>query len=554
MKISSGCSMRYFVLLWLGLLCGMTSLNAGAQASSAASSVASSSEYSSASMDANESIDAGERSDRWDRHWDNRQWDRRWNHREHRRELVSIGHDSTLAAGERADTVVSIFGSSTSDGEVSDEVVSVLGNTRVTGSVGGDVVGVLGNVYVNGKVGRDVVVVAGNVELGPQAEVDGEVTAVAGKVTRDAAAVVRGGTKDLSLGVQVSFDWLRPWIDHCLRYARPLAIAPGLGWAWAIAMLSLLFYVLTAWLMPRAVDRCVTTLEAHPGRSVLAALLASLATPILFVLLVITVIGILAIPFAGIALLCVGFFGKLVMLAWLGRRIAPSFNSDSPAHAALNTLIGGILVTVLYCIPVLGFVAYKLLGFIGFGVVVYALLLNIKGKRPNASASTAQQPYEAQPQSFTTNDSGAAVDGSKDSGRAEDATQHSAMNASLPRATFMMRMGALLVDVILVAFVLNLIYDSHHILLLALAVYGALMWKFRGTTIGSILFNLRIVRLDGRELDWPTVVVRALSCFLSLIVAGLGFIWIAFDDDKQAWHDKIAGTVVVRAPKSVPLV
>jgi uncharacterized RDD family membrane protein YckC len=37
-------------------------------------------------------------------------------------------------------------------------------------------------------------------------------------------------------------------------------------------------------------------------------------------------------------------------------------------------------------------------------------------------------------------------------------------------------------------------------------------------------------------------------------VAGLGFFWIAFDHERQAWHDKIAGTVVVRVPKTVPLV
>jgi uncharacterized RDD family membrane protein YckC len=37
-------------------------------------------------------------------------------------------------------------------------------------------------------------------------------------------------------------------------------------------------------------------------------------------------------------------------------------------------------------------------------------------------------------------------------------------------------------------------------------------------------------------------------------VAGLGFFWIAIDDNSQAWHDKIAGTVVVRVPKGVPLV
>jgi uncharacterized RDD family membrane protein YckC len=39
-----------------------------------------------------------------------------------------------------------------------------------------------------------------------------------------------------------------------------------------------------------------------------------------------------------------------------------------------------------------------------------------------------------------------------------------------------------------------------------------------------------------------------------LAVIGLGFFWIAFDAGKQAWHDKIAGTVVVRVRKGVPLV
>jgi uncharacterized RDD family membrane protein YckC len=79
------------------------------------------------------------------------------------------------------------------------------------------------------------------------------------------------------------------------------------------------------------------------------------------------------------------------------------------------------------------------------------------------------------------------------------------------------------------------------------------MWKLRGSTVGGIIFDLRVVRLDGRIVDWETAIVRALACFLSLAVAGLGFIWIVFDRDNQAWHDKIAGTVVVRVPKGVPL-
>jgi len=42
---------------------------------------------------------------------------------------------------------------------------------------------------------------------------------------------------------------------------------------------------------------------------------------------------------------------------------------------------------------------------------------------------------------------------------------------------------------------------------------------------------------------------RYLAYFVSALVLGLGFIWIAFDTRKQGWHDKLAGTVVVRARK-----
>ena len=112
-------------------------------------------------------------------------------------------------------------------------------------------------------------------------------------------------------------------------------------------------------------------------------------------------------------------------------------------------------------------------------------------------------------------------------------------------------MGALLIDTILVGVLLSVLHE-HHLHLLVLAAYGAVMWKLRGSTIGGIVFDLRVVRLDGREVDWETAIVRALSCFLSLAVAGLGFIWIAFDDNNQAWHDKIAGTVVVRVAKGTP--
>ena len=106
---------------------------------------------------------------------------------------------------------------------------------------------------------------------------------------------------------------------------------------------------------------------------------------------------------------------------------------------------------------------------------------------------------------------------------------------------------------ILIGFALAVL-KSDGVFLLVLAIYGAVMWKLKGTTVGGVICHLKVVRVDSREVDWSTAAIRALGCFLSLALLGLGFIWIALDPNRQAWHDKIAGTVVVRVPQGVPLV
>ena len=125
--------------------------------------------------------------------------------------------------------------------------------------------------------------------------------------------------------------------------------------------------------------------------------------------------------------------------------------------------------------------------------------------------------------------------------------------ASLPRAGFWIRMAALLIDTVLLAIVLAIIDGTGPSILLVLAAYGAVMWKFKSTTIGGSILGLKVVRLDGRTIDWSTAIVRALGCFLSLVFGFLGFIWVVFDRQQQSWHDKIAGTTVVRVPKGVSL-
>ncbi len=523
----------------------------------------------------------------WDKDW-SRPFSRRHLRSDRRApsdDIVNFAHDSHLPAGSHADSVVSIFGSVSSEGDAGD-LVAILGNTTASGHVKDSAVAVMGNVQIDGPVDGDVVAVFGNVNLGPHARVGGDVTAVGGGVIRDPAATVGGGVQSVG-GFTSGFDHFRPWIDHCLFYGRPLALVPGIGWAWGLAFIFLALYVFLALLFRDAVTRCAVTVETQPGMTFVAALLSILVIPIAIVLLCITVIGIAAIPFVIFGAFCAGLFGKAVMLAWLGRRVVG--RSGQLGHPAIAVVVGGLIVLVLYLIPVLGFLVYKILGLFGFGAVIYTLILAGRERRaarpaatppgptsassvppagaaagptppPAAAAAASAAAATATAGADTVDATGAAAGGERPTAAAAPGVAPSphfidpALAATLPRAGFWIRMAALLLDLLLVGILMSMLHHSHDLELVVLAIYGALMWKLRGTTVGGLVFHLQVIRVDGRPIDWETAIVRALACFLSMAVAGLGFFWIAFDSGKQGWHDKIAGTAVVRVPRAMPLV
>ncbi len=85
-----------------------------------------------------------------------------------------------------------------------------------------------------------------------------------------------------------------------------------------------------------------------------------------------------------------------------------------------------------------------------------------------------------------------------------------------------------------------------------LAALLVLLWWFaRNATPGKLLVHAKIV--DARTGAPPSkrqLLVRYLGYYLSMLPFGLGFLWIAIDPRKQGWHDKLAGTVVVRPATS----
>jgi len=79
------------------------------------------------------------------------------------------------------------------------------------------------------------------------------------------------------------------------------------------------------------------------------------------------------------------------------------------------------------------------------------------------------------------------------------------------------------------------------------AVAVILFWKFRGATPGKMLISARIVDAQtGGAPSTGQLVGRYFAYIVSTLPLLLGFLWIAFDRRKQGFHDKLAGTLVVK--------
>ena len=128
-----------------------------------------------------------------------------------------------------------------------------------------------------------------------------------------------------------------------------------------------------------------------------------------------------------------------------------------------------------------------------------------------------------------------------------------------PRAGFWQRFGAYLVDVVLLIIVVmigvvigGLISDALGVVLYILGVIGSIAYFIyfeggpTGQTIGKKALGIRVYDLkQGGPIGHGRAALRYLGKIVSGMVLYLGYLWSIWDGEKQAWHDKFAGSVVV---------
>jgi uncharacterized RDD family membrane protein YckC len=131
---------------------------------------------------------------------------------------------------------------------------------------------------------------------------------------------------------------------------------------------------------------------------------------------------------------------------------------------------------------------------------------------------------------------------------------------AIVHAGFGVRTAASLIDTVLMLIItaplpllLYVVPDETAVLVLSTAVSALvviLFWRWKQGTPGKLMLRLRIVDAGtGGEPGLRQWCLRYLGYLLSTVPLLLGFFWAAWDPRRQGWHDKLAGTVVIRVPR-----
>jgi len=472
--------------------------------------------------------------------------------RRYGRPVLRVGQDYALRAGETVRGVAVVFGGARIEGRVDGDLVVIFGPVTLASTA-----------VVNGSF----VVVGGTATVQPGAMVRDEVTVVGTGIDLPEGFIFGG--EHVVIGTRALGAWMEsvvPWVTYGLLWGRP--VVASIGWVWSVLALFFAVYLLINLVAHEPVRATAAALSARPFGSFMTGLLVLLLTGPVCALLAVSIVGIAVIPFALAALVVAGIVGRVGVLRWIGNSVIAPDDPHNRLQGLRSFLIGFALVTITYMVPILGLMAWALFGVLGLGASVLAFMTAWRREHPKAEKPAPRvttppvAPFSAPPSSAPP--AAAPV--------AEPMPEPMAAStvgelAQFPRAAFLDRAAAFVIDVVLVVLIVRLLdgllmfRSNDDVMLPMLLAYFIGFWTWKGTTIGGIVVNLRVVKVNGGELSFLEGLVRGLTSILSFGALGIGVLWILRSDvlgtdgrpARQAWHDLAAGTYVVKVPKGYPL-
>lgn len=430
-------------------------------------------------------------------------------------------------------------------GETSGEIVIIDGELRVEGEVDGNIVAIASKAFIDGPVRGTVVVVPGPVTFGPNADISDE-TVVVGEFHRDAGAKFGRHFQAVPIPNLVPIvTGAKDFLFEGVIMMRPLP--PSVRWVWVLHGAMFLILVGMTLLFPRPVEVGAKAIAERPVVSIFSGFLTAILFVPVLILLVATVVGIIAVPFAIAGICIAALFGKASVLEFVGQQIGRNLRVQLFESPLIALLIGAVILALFYMVPVLGMLVWCVATLLGLGAIMVATASTLNSQ-PSEPTPTGVPP------AATALATGAIAGATVTEATPATMAVSTAAPVLLQRVGFWKRTFAAFLDWVLLGIPIILSnFAIPGIFPLIMIAYFVAMWTWKGTSVGKICLGLKIVRTDGTPIDFPVALVRSLAACFSFMVFLLGFFWAGWDKEKQSWHDKIAGTVVVQVPKGVSL-
>jgi RDD family len=432
-------------------------------------------------------------------------------------DVVVTGQSYKLAAGETTNGAVVLIG----------------GTGEINGTVNGDLVLIGGKATLAGTINGDLVTIGSNLTFNTGAVANGDYISVASEVKGEPDLTTNGDRVALD-GYSPAVPVVKEMLTNIIQL-RPMS--PTSIFSWMLAIIMLIVSLILGLIFPTVFTGTEAIVRDRPVPSLLVGLAVILGGAVLSFLLAITVIGIIALPFLALAFFILNIFGSTAICYSIGKRIAPNVGARSYA-VYLWIIMGTVVIWILYCLPVIGFIAAGVVSLIGLGTFAIYLVERYRSNtsRPLLQARVPDNSLDvpiAQPDPLAVPKS------------------ESAMVIGAPRAQFLPRLFANIIDLTVLYAILSSLHLTHATIpVWVLYRFGMFAWK--SSTLGQIVLNLQVQRPNGTSLvgDYSGALIRALSSLLSLIPLGLGFIWILFNRELEAWHDKVSESYVVQLSPS----
>jgi len=105
----------------------------------------------------------------------------------------------------------------------------------------------------------------------------------------------------------------------------------------------------------------------------------------------------------------------------------------------------------------------------------------------------------------------------------------------------------LIPDAVRVTYWVSLLIQFY--LLATCLLFFTWFWTHGGQTLGMRAWRLKVVSTGGGPVRVQSAVIRFFGAILSWVPLGLGYLWILFDSNKLAWHDRLSATRLTLVPK-----